>query len=94
VFSSPLPPICLMCLMCLVGGEAALLVYLPEENSCIVSVALISQSIRPDCWNRVPSFRHGELSQIAFVTFKEPQAVDTALLLSVSAQLFSHSCSW
>ncbi|CAM6041634.1 unnamed protein product [Sphagnum compactum] len=26
--------------------------------------------------------KHGELSQIAFVTFKEPQAVDTALLLS------------
>ncbi|KAH9531056.1 hypothetical protein CY35_19G016100 [Sphagnum magellanicum] len=26
--------------------------------------------------------KHGELSRIAFVTFKEPQAVDTALLLS------------
>jgi RNA recognition motif-containing protein len=31
--------------------------------------------------------KDGELSQIAFVTFKDAQALDTALLLSVSAPL-------
>lgn len=30
--------------------------------------------------------RDGELSQVAFVTFKEEQALETALLLSVSEQ--------